>query len=65
MPAILRKGISFVEHKLLDGWRERSAAPAFSETRLIALKPVILAFSPFFISLGYRAEQLSFTAPIV
>lgn len=29
--SILRKGISFVVHKLLDGWREHYPAPAFSE----------------------------------
>lgn len=52
--SILRKGISFVVHKLLDGWREHYPAPAFSETRLIALKPIILFLSPFFITFGYR-----------
>lgn len=51
---ILRKGISFVVHKLLDGWREHYPAPAFLETGLIALKPIISCLSPFFITFGYR-----------
>lgn len=37
-----------------DGWRAYYLAPAFLEPHLIALKLILLLFSPFFFTFGYR-----------
>lgn len=50
-----------VAHKMGDGCRACYPAPAFSEPHLIALKLILLFFSPFFFTFGsrHRGSHLS------
>lgn len=54
MSVDIEKRNFFLVHKLLDEWRERYSAPAFSEMHLIALQLIILFFF-FPLSLSHLA----------
>lgn len=66
MSVDIEKRNFFLVHKLLDEWRERYSAPAFSEMHLIALQLIILFFFfPFLYHIWLRARWLSLTPSIV